>query len=213
MLKDDTMEGRIGSWMHTASGKQFFPLDPRPEDICIGDIANGLALDCRYAGQGRVTRFYSVAEHSVHMARYAIIRLKWTPVESFAVLMHDAAEGYLNDLVRAVKHALKTMAGPDGLSYKDLENDVQWVILSKYGLTAVSEWKRDEIKDMDARITPLEKNEIMANPQPWAHDACEPLEGVVIQCWGPVEAKIEFLRTYEALTDMDPAILRETWEI
>jgi hypothetical protein len=48
--------------MQLSSGGRFWPLDPRQEDIHIEDIANGLALDCRYAGQCKIDSFYSVAE-------------------------------------------------------------------------------------------------------------------------------------------------------
>ena len=50
-------------WIQTYSGKKFYPLDPRPEDIDIRDIAHALSLNCRFNGHCRC--FYSVAEHSV----------------------------------------------------------------------------------------------------------------------------------------------------
>jgi hypothetical protein len=42
--------GRIGDWIQTASGKQFWPFDPRPEDVFIEDIAASLAQINRYNG-------------------------------------------------------------------------------------------------------------------------------------------------------------------
>jgi hypothetical protein len=38
---------RIGRWMQTYSGKQFWPLDPRPEEIDIRDIAAALSKQCQ----------------------------------------------------------------------------------------------------------------------------------------------------------------------
>lgn len=64
----ETQERR-GDWMQTFSGIQFYPLDPRVEDVRIEDIARALAMQCRY--NGHVTRFYSVAEHSVRVAMLA----------------------------------------------------------------------------------------------------------------------------------------------
>ena len=52
-----------GSWMQTFTGRQFFPLDPHPNDVDPVDIAHALSLICRYGGHTR--RFYSVAEHCV----------------------------------------------------------------------------------------------------------------------------------------------------
>lgn len=178
--------------MHTHSGKQFFPLDPRPEDICIDDIANGLALDCRYAGQGRVDRFYSVAEHSWHMASYVFVRLAWPRVACLATLMHDAAEAYVNDLPRAAKAAV-------GQGYKDLENNIGNVIAAKYQYDLVEPHRLFEIKEFDRRIVPLEKAAIMAVDQPWNHDQFEPLPLTEIQCWEPERAKLEFLHMFHTL--------------
>ena len=39
-----------GHWMQLVSGKPFFPLDPRPEDIDINDIAHALSMVCRFGG-------------------------------------------------------------------------------------------------------------------------------------------------------------------
>lgn len=86
------------SYIRTFSGKQFWPLDPRPEDVDIHDIAHALAYKCRYGGHAN--RHYSVAEHSVRMARVA------SEANKFAALMHDAGEAYLPDVARPVKKIL-----------------------------------------------------------------------------------------------------------
>ena len=38
---------RIGDWIQTYTGKCFYPLDPRPEEIDIMDIAHSLSMTCR----------------------------------------------------------------------------------------------------------------------------------------------------------------------
>lgn len=60
---------RAGDWMQTFTGRQFWPMDPRPEDLDILDIAHALSLLCRFGGHCQ--RFYSVAEHSVHVSTLA----------------------------------------------------------------------------------------------------------------------------------------------
>jgi hypothetical protein len=80
----DADPSRRGDWMQTFTGRRFWPLDPRGEDVLIEDIAHALSLLTRYGGH--CTRFYSVAEHSVLLARAA------TPENALWLLLHDASE-------------------------------------------------------------------------------------------------------------------------
>lgn len=211
---NDFADDRIGEWMHTSTGNRFFPLDPRPGDFTIGDLANGMALDCRYGGQGRVDRFYSVAEHCVHLAQH-VLRFPETwhrpgynfcvPRAALALLLHDAAEAFLNDLPRAVKHSV-------GDGYSTLEDKLQRVIFAKYNVLQTSIFFRDAMKDLDCRIVPLEKAAIMRYPQPWAYDIFAPLQGVRVECWSPVEAKARFLQLYRQLCKQ-LHLPEEEWEI
>ena len=189
---NDTTTDRVGEWMRTSTGGRFYPLDPRPEEIDILDIANGLALGCRYAGQGRIDRFYSIAEHSVLLARYVYERYPSVPKVALVVALHDAAEGYLTDLPRAVKHAV-------GSPYSTMEDEIETMIWEKYGVAAEATNNKQFIKDLDRRIVPLEKNFIMSNPRPWAYDKFEPLEGVAIKCWSPERARFEFMKVFDEL--------------
>src|SRR5580692_3573951 len=105
-------------YLSTYTGKKFYPYDPWPEQICIEDIAHGLSMLCRFAGQCRF--FFSVAEHSI-----AVARLLPTNLELFG-LLHDASEAYLADLPRPVKAGLP--------EYKAIEARVERVIAEKLGL-------------------------------------------------------------------------------
>lgn len=44
------MNERKGDWFLTYTGIHFYPMDPRPEEVCIEDIAHALALQCRFNG-------------------------------------------------------------------------------------------------------------------------------------------------------------------
>lgn len=182
----DEVPGR-GLWLHTSMGGRFFPANPHANEVRMSDIANGLALDCRYAGQGRVDRFYSVAEHSALMAVYALKHSE--PEAAYVALLHDASEAYLNDLAHSVKLAV-------GEPYVALEEKVQRAVWQHFGLQKAAERWRDYVKDLDRRIVPLEKRAIMRHPQPWAADALEPLEGVRVSCLEPFAAKHYFLNIY-----------------
>ena len=83
----------------TYSGKPFFPMDPRPEEIRIEDIAHSLSMQCRF--NGHTKWFYSVAQHCSIMAE-AMMSDGYAEY-AFEALMHDAAEAYIGDLIRPVK--------------------------------------------------------------------------------------------------------------
>jgi hypothetical protein len=89
-------------WMLTASGQQFRPTAPDPALVRVTDIAHALSHLCRY--NGHVRSFYSVAEHSVLMARHFIARRDY-PLARWA-LLHDGSEAYLGDVIRPLKKAL-----------------------------------------------------------------------------------------------------------
>lgn len=86
-----------GPWMHTFSGTQFYPMDPRPEDIHIQDVAHHLAFQNRY--NGATIEPYSVAEHSFWCSHLC------APKFAKEALLHDLAEAYLGDVTRPVKIA------------------------------------------------------------------------------------------------------------
>lgn len=171
---------RRGDWMQTFTGRAFWPLDPRPEEIDIHDIAHSLAHQCRYAGHCRW--FYSVAQHSVLMSHHvsAAVRL-WA-------LLHDSPETYLVDLPRPVKRSL-----PD---YAPAEDAIMRAIAKRFDLS----WPMpDEVKDVDNRILIDESEALMAAPpMPWNLPGT-PL-GVLIESWPPSVAEERFLARFRHLT-------------
>ena len=62
------VSARKGDWMQTYTGRQFWPIDPRANEVHIEDIAHALSMMCRYNGHCRT--FYSVAEHSVLVSQH-----------------------------------------------------------------------------------------------------------------------------------------------
>lgn len=89
---------RQGSWMQTASGRAYWPVDPRADEVFIEDIAHALGNLCRYAGHTRL--FYSVAEHSILVSRLV------PQQHALAALLHDATEAYCVDIPRPLKQSL-----------------------------------------------------------------------------------------------------------
>lgn len=116
------MTGPAGCIQLTASGRAVAPLDPWPEDICALDIAFHLGAICRWGGS--TVRHYSVAEHSVMLARH-FLQHDSERLAAWA-LLHDAAEAYLGDIVRPLKGRLH--------EFRIAEAALERVIWDKYGL-------------------------------------------------------------------------------
>lgn len=84
--------------IETYSGRLIDPLSAAPDDICLLDIAAGLAHTCRFGGHCK--RFYSVGHHSLHVSR----ELPGDdPRLQLLGLFHDAGEAYLGDVPRPLK--------------------------------------------------------------------------------------------------------------
>lgn len=163
------------TWIQTYTGKQFWPLNPKIEDINIFDIAHALSMNCRF--NGHCKRFYSVAEHSVLVSLYCDNELDG--------LMHDASEAYLPDIARPIKNYFQ--------DFKLTEKQLLKRIYKRYNIISNA-----QTKEIDVRILLDEKNQIMSNsPDDWGIDN-KPL-GVQIRCWLPTQAKDEFLKRFMEL--------------
>ena len=118
--------GRVGHAILTRMGIEFYPLDPRPDEILIHDIAHSLSLQCRWAGH--CSEFYSVAEHSVRVSDYLLETCG--PSLALVGLMHDASEAYLVDLPRPIKRH-EAFSGP----YLAAEAALERAIAERFALS------------------------------------------------------------------------------
>lgn len=181
---DSGQPPRRGDWMQTYSGRKFWPMDPRAEEVHIEDIAHSLAMQCRYAGH--CVRFYSVAEHSVLMARH--LAPKHGPYVALWALLHDASEAYLIDVPRPVKPYL---AG-----YREAEAEVMREICRRFRLCYDMP---EAVHDADERIIADEL--VNMRPMAWHRLHQNPL-GVELGLWNPDVAETEFLAEYVRLERM-----------
>lgn len=171
---------RIGDWITTYSGGRYFPLDPRPEEILIEDIAHALSLLCRF--NGHIQHFYSVGEHCYHIS-------KAVPFEyALQGLLHDGEEAYTSDIPRPLKHQIELA------QFREVGNLNQKVLFKKYG---VDYPEYEIVKEMDARIIANESHVLFNTPQKWC--LLEPIENIEIQCWSPQIAEKRFLERFHEL--------------
>lgn len=173
--------GRCGDWMQTVTGKAFWPLDPRPEDIDIEDIAHALAMLSRFGGH--TSRFYSVAEHSYHVSQCV-------PREhAFQALLHDATEAYVGDVIRPIKHMLP--------AYQDIESGVWAAIAMRFDVPFKM---HTSVKFADNAVLLAEKRALLTEPPiPWYWAYGLEEAPVVIVGWTPTNAKALFMNRFEEL--------------
>ncbi len=179
-----------GPWCQTYTGKMFHPLNPSPEEVDIFDIAHALGNLCRYNGHCR--HFYSVAEHSVLLADNVPPSLaRWA-------LMHDAAEAYMGDVIRPIKHAIPELLG--------MERRILAAICEAFDLRPNDGSIPLEVRKADLAMLAAEQRPMMGDMAlPWELGVM-PLEGVTFRFWNPSEASRAFLgRFYELWPDRHPA--------
>lgn len=173
---------RKGDWIQTFTGKQFWPLDPKPEEIDIVDIAHALSNLCRYGGH--CEKFYSVAEHSYWVSKQCSNENKlWG-------LLHDAAEAYLVDMPKPIKKYL--------FEYHNIELGLEKAIAERFDLEFPIPM---EVKRIDKGILICERNQIMKSPpDDWEVEDIG-LE-VEIQCYSPDISEWLFLTEFKELYDI-----------
>jgi uncharacterized protein len=172
------------TWITTYSGKQFFPLDPNPNDISIEDIAHALSNVCRF--NGHVKSFYSVAQHSV------IVSENCNPEYALHGLLHDASEGLsLGDLPTPIKK-LKEFD-----FYRKVEANLQTMVYRKFGLEL---YEPKDVKEADERALITEMRDLMAPAASnWKSDK-KPFD-FKIEPLLPNQAKELFIERFYELTN------------
>jgi hypothetical protein len=175
---------REGDWLQTYTGKKFWPLDPSPEDVCICDIANALAKQCRY--NGAISEFYSVAQHSLIMSCHA------SPGNRLWALLHDAAEAYLGDTPRPVKNCIPQI--------REVEEGILRAVAEAFGLAPEIP---QEVKWLDNRMLATEAAQLIpAGHDDWLLEAPPLPIKIVPVPWGP--ALHMFLQRFAEITRRKP---------
>ncbi len=112
------------------SGRRLDLLDPSPLDVEVEDIAHGLARVARWNGQTDGAHIYSVAQHSLLVETLAHQRARLTRRHRLVVLLHDAPEYVIGDMISPFKAII-------GDSYKSVEARLLAAIHLRFGLPAV----------------------------------------------------------------------------
>lgn len=168
----------------TAAGRYFNFIYPNSNEFEIEEIAHALAHICRYTGH--VSRFYSVAQHSVYVSHIV------SPENALAGLLHDAAEAFVGDVAAPLKRLL-----PD---YQAIEKKVEAAVLTRFGLSAVLP---AEVKQADLIMLATEQRDLMPHhSDEWEWETIPgitPLAMTVVPV-DPMTARVQFLNRFAQLT-------------
>lgn len=173
------------AYIATVSGKQFFLLEPKLEDIDINDIAHSLSMQCRWTGHTKY--HYSVAQHSYYCS------LLGPANEAFDRLMHDASEAYISDLNRPLKHYTDA-----GIAYRKVEETIQHAIADRFTFSRI---EPTSVKLADNSMLYAEKYQIVGYTFEEAEDwqRYDANNGITIEPWTPEFAKNKFLERFHEL--------------
>lgn len=149
-------DAKRGPYITTFKGRKFYPFDPRFDDIDIDDICHALAQQCRFSGHTK--EFYSVANHSVNVARFLETHNNSNEC-ILSGLLHDASEAYLVDVPSPLKKLEQFYA------YRSLERTVQNAITAKFGILEA----HISVKRADEILLATEARDLMGNPD-WCHN-------------------------------------------
>jgi 5'-nucleotidase len=115
------------AWQRMLSGRRLDLLDPSPLDVEIADIAHGLARVARWNGQTEGAHIFSVAQHSLLVETIARQRRSLDRTSRLAVLLHDAPEYVIGDMISPFKAVI-------GDSYKSVEARLLAAVHLRFGL-------------------------------------------------------------------------------
>ena len=145
------------------SGRRLDLLDPSALDVEIEDIAHGLARVARWNGQTSGAHIFSVAQHTLLVEAIARHRASLDRRARLAVLLHDAPEYVIGDMITPFKAVI-------GDAYKAIERRLLAAIHLRFGLPTM----------LPAELTKLIKS---------ADRAAAYLEATRLAGFGEAEAK------------------------
>ena len=179
--------GIIGNTIKVSAGHYVDLSEPDPETIDIESIAAGLSKTCRFGGH--CDHFYSVAQHSVNCYLLALDGCV-TGSALRAILLHDAAEAYIGDVVKPLKVML-----PD---YMAIESKLEAAI--EKALNVSFSENRDVIKHYDRAMLKIEKQKFWPEcSEEWVGFSDLVVPDFNFHCELPTHAEVNFLRAFKGL--------------
>jgi len=183
------------------SGRRLDLLDPSPLDIEIEDVVHGLARVARWNGQTLGAHIFSVAQHSLLVEAIAQGLRQDLPARgALFVLLHDAAEFVVGDMISPLKAVLDP-------GYKAVEARVLSAVLVRVGLPATPRREVQALAKEADRIAAYHEAVTLAGftePEATRIFGGQPPLPVALRDmlvpWGAEAAKDRFLARFSALS-------------
>lgn len=185
-----------GPFKTMASGKRWYYLDPKTEDIDWWDISNGLAATPRFDGQTRGDVKLSVAQHLFNcvMAAPQYMQEYGTDPELLRyVFLHDFHEAYTGDISKPIKSILDQK----GL-VTELEKRTDKAIFEALEMDAPDDVMSAHIKSIDERMLATEWLWLMPD-HPRDHGIDFEPFNMEIQPWIFIKARAMFVSMFNQL--------------
>jgi uncharacterized protein len=173
--------GCLNNTIKVHAGHYVDLVSPAPETIEIYSISAALSKICRFGGH--CPQFYTVAEHCVHATRLAETQgVKGKAL--LAILLHDAAEAYIGDMVKPLKMTIPQYAYAEQRMERAIEKafDIQFDHFSEI----IKLYDRAMLKVEKTTMWPEDKEE-------WAGFSQIPTADVDLQYWDPETARQMYL--------------------
>lgn len=189
-------------WIKTYTGRHFHPLSrsPSASDVCLEDVAHALSMKVRFVGH--LSKFYSVAEHSVRVAR--LLQDQHAPTDVIlSGLLHDVGEAYLPDIASPNKGQVYLKLDPDEdgatdlVQFRDQERRIRRAIYEALGLPDLIDPDHSEqITQADLVLLSTEARDMLGGTGDWEGEYLDPLPAR-IRPMSPEYAETVFLCWYE----------------
>jgi 5'-deoxynucleotidase YfbR-like HD superfamily hydrolase len=180
------------------SGRRLDLLDPSPLDVELVDIAHGLARVARWNGQTAGAHAFSVAQHSLLVLDLALrLEPALRPAEQLAVLLHDAPEYVIGDMISPFKAVM-------GGQYREVEARLAAAIHLRFGLPAVTPAALHKLaKKADIASAYFEARELAGFTEAEAVKIFGRPRGfppsLGLEPWPTAEAQARFVTTFDAI--------------
>lgn len=186
------------AWFETREQAKFWPENPVADAIDIETIATVLGWTPRFGGHAKF--FYTVAQHSIHVAE-----LVQEPHLKLPALLHDAHEAYtgFGDVLRPAKQLAPIVA--------ELEAKIDRAIAERFGFSP-SLFSDPRIKHADNMLLATERRDVKGNSGHYWGDLPDPIPASQVRIGSMSDPAGMFLAMAERYRQLGgwPAFERET---